>query len=512
MRMARDFEALEGPDLAGFVELIASMGDLSDQEGSAPTLAEGDDVVRLMTIHQAKGLEFPVVVLAGLGSDVFHGETPDVVVGDDGRMAVFLKGSKRENYEAYDLSWGPGAEVVAQGRERENEEDVRLLYVAMTRAQQRLILIGARPVGERLDGSRIGRTIVGLGLQGLPAEGESATLDGLDAVIASIPVVGSGAPPAPARAQMEAGGAPDGEDRGMSAELPSEPLSKSPRESGPESLPEFLVAAPRAGVPHHLSFSALAAYQRCPRRFYLERMLGLDREGIERGDDDEADDAPPPGDLLLDPDERQTGRDVGLLTHALLERLPVGDGPPAEESVRREADAWLLQTGVELSPADVERAVALTLAFWKMPAAGTWSHPAAAREAHFFFARGDALLSGVMDLVLRDDECWRIIDYKTNALAGRAPAELMSSYELQAIVYCLAALLAGAPAVQMDFVFLEDPAEPQTRRFGRGDIPRLESSLDGVLGDLGRREFPARTSEECARCPVAWVCAAVARP
>ncbi len=65
--MADDFEALQGPDLAGFVAVIQSLGDLSDREGSAPTLAEGENVVRVMTVHQAKGLEFPVVVLAGLG-------------------------------------------------------------------------------------------------------------------------------------------------------------------------------------------------------------------------------------------------------------------------------------------------------------------------------------------------------------------------------------------------------------------------------------------------------------
>ena len=95
IRMAAEFEALEGPDLAGFVGLIGSMGDLGDDEGNAPSLAEGEDVVRVMTVHQAKGLEFPVVVLAGLGSDAWQESPGEFIVAGDGRMAAFLKGATK---------------------------------------------------------------------------------------------------------------------------------------------------------------------------------------------------------------------------------------------------------------------------------------------------------------------------------------------------------------------------------------------------------------------------------
>jgi hypothetical protein len=66
MRMASQFRGGGGPDLAGFVNLLESMDDLSDREGSA-TLAEGEDVNRIMT-PPGQGSEFPVVLLAGLGS------------------------------------------------------------------------------------------------------------------------------------------------------------------------------------------------------------------------------------------------------------------------------------------------------------------------------------------------------------------------------------------------------------------------------------------------------------
>src|SRR5216684_317277 len=50
-----------------FIERIEALTRVSEREGDAPTHAESADVVRLMTIHQAKGLEFPVVVLPDLG-------------------------------------------------------------------------------------------------------------------------------------------------------------------------------------------------------------------------------------------------------------------------------------------------------------------------------------------------------------------------------------------------------------------------------------------------------------
>jgi ATP-dependent helicase/nuclease subunit A len=487
MRMADDFEALEGPDLAGFVKLLQSMGDLSDREGSAPTLAEGEDVVRVMTIHQAKGLEFPVVILAGLGSDVPRGSSSEFVIGDDGRMGVFLKGSQRKNYESHDLCWGPAAEIVFSERAREREEDVRLLYVAMTRAKERLVLVGARPGGEKPENCRIGRIVTALGRQDLPEEGEMIPLGGLDAVVVGV-------------ASLLAGT----ERRSRHARAPA-------IDDGIlDVCPQFLETAPRDYVPRRLSFSALATYQRCPMQFYLERVLGL----TLRPEGPVAEDAGPPAaeEVLLDSDEQHSGREVGLLVHALLERSPPEEGPPTADSLRPAARRSLLETGARLSSADLERALLLTQRFWDSPFSDKRSAASAMREAPFAFAHGDIVISGVMDLIWREDDAWHIVDYKTNALEGRSTAEAASGYQMQAVLYCLAALRAGAPAAQMDFLFLERPAEPVTVRFGRDEVSRMEGLLDEALHGLRHGEFPVCAGEACSWCPVADVCTNMARP
>lgn len=506
MRMADDYETLRGPDLAGFVELIRSMGDLSDTEGSAPTLAEGEDVVRVMTVHQSKGLEFPVVVLAGLGSGVQSGRAGEVVVGDDGRVGVFLKGSKHESHETYDLSWGPAVEILEESRAKDQEEDIRLLYVAMTRAQQRLLLVGATSVDGKLDRCRMGRIIGALGLDHAPGEGESVPLQGVDAVVSGV------GPITTETADSLRGGGGLVSERLRAAESDEEPAAESDEETpaaGAASMPEFLDTVSRSVMPRQVSFSALAAYQRCPRMFYLERVLGLGDRPVEGAEDE--DDASS-GETLLDDDERRHGREVGLLVHALLERTAARAQPPSEETLRSLIDDWLAREGSSLAAAGRERAVALARAFWASPVATLLAQPGAEREVDFFFEQDGIIVRGVMDLLRRDRESWYIVDYKTNALKGRSPADLAVAYDLQATVYCLAALRAGAPAVRLDFVFLEQPETPVTVWHDRGDADLLEGCLDEVLEGLRKGEFAPTRGKACGICTVASVCAAMACP
>ena len=67
MRLGREYERAEGRDLRGFLAYAAAQDLAEAREGEAALESEGLDAVRLMTIHRAKGLEFPVVCVADLG-------------------------------------------------------------------------------------------------------------------------------------------------------------------------------------------------------------------------------------------------------------------------------------------------------------------------------------------------------------------------------------------------------------------------------------------------------------
>jgi hypothetical protein len=115
-----------------------------------------------------------------------------------------------------------------------------------------------------------------------------------------------------------------------------------------------------------------------------------------------------------------------------------------------------------------------------------------------------------MDLVWQRDGAWHIVDYKTNALRGRAPVEVATGYELQGAVYALAALRAGAESVHMDFLFLERPDAPVTLSFDPGDERRLRSLLECELERMRSGDFSARPGDECPLCPVAALCSEMA--
>ncbi len=139
----RASRAAHGPDLRGFLELVAPAGLARSsageaRESEAPVEGEALDAVRLMTIHRAKGLEFDVVCVADLGRGP-RWRAELMRVGRDGRFGLRLSEpgtGKRESALDYR----------ALGEERqaaEADEERRLFYVAMTRARERLILSGA---------------------------------------------------------------------------------------------------------------------------------------------------------------------------------------------------------------------------------------------------------------------------------------------------------------------------------------------------------------------------------
>ena len=136
VEQARQFEDGGPESLRSFLEwLERRAGDaILDSEGAS--LDDDEDAVRVLTIHAAKGLEFPIVFLAGLGAPPVN-TTP--VFGhdrNDGRIAVTIGAVSR----SAQFKLGPVDEVNAHEKAHADAERARLLYVAATRARDHLIV------------------------------------------------------------------------------------------------------------------------------------------------------------------------------------------------------------------------------------------------------------------------------------------------------------------------------------------------------------------------------------
>ena len=135
--IARDFEKLGITDLHGFLERLKLLIEEEEREGQATTQLTAD-AVEIMTIHAAKGLEFPVVILPNLDRRATRYDQEPFV--DDLLGIGFKPANPDKNYEQSD----PGTTQLMRERARNKREaeEQRLFYVATTRARNRLILSG----------------------------------------------------------------------------------------------------------------------------------------------------------------------------------------------------------------------------------------------------------------------------------------------------------------------------------------------------------------------------------
>lgn len=135
----------------GVAEFVAYL-DALENAGSEPevTLSVGADVVRVMSIHASKGLEFPVVFLAAAGNDLtrMRGRSNPIADADYGLGLRFYDHARRATIESPTFRTARLAEA-----QREQDEELRLLYVATTRARELLCVVGHH-AADKLDAVR----------------------------------------------------------------------------------------------------------------------------------------------------------------------------------------------------------------------------------------------------------------------------------------------------------------------------------------------------------------------
>ncbi|MEH7375349.1 helicase-exonuclease AddAB subunit AddA [Neobacillus drentensis] len=134
---ARQYEQTSFRGLFRFLRFIERMIERGDDLGAARALGEQEDVVRIMTIHSSKGLEFPVVFMAGMARTFNMADVrkPYMLDKEYGFASKYVNAEKRISY--------PSLPQIAFKRKKKMEmlaEEMRVLYVAMTRAKEKLYL------------------------------------------------------------------------------------------------------------------------------------------------------------------------------------------------------------------------------------------------------------------------------------------------------------------------------------------------------------------------------------
>lgn len=359
LNAALTFETDEHPSLQRFIDWF----DRGEVEIVRDAAAAGD-MLRLLTVHGAKGLQAPIVILADACIDPDAGNRADALTWND---LPILPPRKAERQGAI-------GEAAAAAALEEREEHWRLLYVALTRAEEKLIVAGS--LGPR-------------------AKGEVKPESWFAAVEGAMSDLG---------AQWE----PDalwGEVRRWRGSEQLAPRKAEPEpvaESRADSAPAWL----RAPAP---------AEARPPRPLAPSAQV----------EDDMPD--PPPSPAMRAAAER------GRLLHALFERLP--DVEP--EKRRAAAGRWLEQQGVA-APDERADMAGQALRVIEEPDFADMFSPGALAEAPIAAVVGEAVIAGTVDRLCIGPDMVQIVDFKTGRVAPLGVDDLPIAHVRQMAAYAAA--------------------------------------------------------------------------
>ena len=417
---AENFDATVSGSLTRFLAYAEHMRARGDGD-SAHLLGEGDDVVRLMTIHKSKGLEFPVV-FGALTARSFRGAPG----GEPLRAHRELGLGMHYVDERLRTRREPLSYIAIGERERREDaaEELRLLYVLLTRARRRLILVGSlRSAAARLPlfaamGAWPSAAVSHLQLMlGALAEAERAGEPPVANVVVhalnelSAPVARQARPEATAlldEALREKGTA----DEGMAWVYPHLLDSERPvkltasgllREAeGPRELPQL------AERPKFMQEAGLtgaergSAYHRALQMLDLAPLRGLSAEALTAA--------------------------IRAQLDALRRQNRVTEAERAAVQPRRLARFFAGETGERLlRSATVRREWPFNVRMRVEEALGDSAH---ARYG------GDVLVQGTVDCCFVEDGAWVLLDYKTDATRDREA--LVRHYQKQLAIYALA--------------------------------------------------------------------------
>ncbi len=470
-RLARSYEELRGPDVEGFVRFVREQEAVGAKELEAVAEEEGADAVRLLTIHAAKGLEFKVVVVADASRERAAPAPDEIIALSDGRFGFrMVDPVSSGRHSVFDYE-----EVRVAREAEERAERLRLYYVAMTRAIDRLIVSGAADLEQPGETTPIGWVL--------------GRIDAAEELAAS----GRGAGRARARAT-----------RGCScASTATGPRPKpSPRSSSRRTASSR--CSPRC--PRRRS-RRLCLFRRSRRsRPRRSTRCAASRTARSRSSSAARSATTPSASRGCSPRTRAS-------------RFPVSRGSPRPRSATPSTGCSSWSTSTRPPPPDFEqvrswypavtdeelaRIAGFVEAYCASPlAARIAALDGAAPERPFAFEHDGVLLRGRLDVLHRDGPRALVLDYKTNVLGDASPAELIErDYRLQRLVYALVCFRAGAEEVEVVYAFLERPDAVVSTTFTLADLPALEAGLSEAIAAIQAGDFRPTPSEfTCAGCP-----------
>lgn len=451
-RLAQQYCQTKQASLAEWLQNVKDLRASSSKEPAATVQA--DDALQIMTIHNSKGLEFDLVILPQLDKSV-HGDTASIkyLPGKEGEQG--LLGIKVPDKEMQMQKSGVYELAKARDSELEEEESRRLLYVAMTRAQKQLLMVGT-VAEEKLPEAVIGLPSANGWWQQLQAVYEVDW----DKQESSCPWI---------RLLCAAALSPAVAQQGEQQQLALEPLALAP-------LPAYAACGRTC-----FTASALQTYLHCQRQYYYQQVLAVpELEQTVAGEQAHELPASVTGSIVHKALELYNGYNAEAVFAIALDEFAPGAAATQAKSM---FDAYISSDLYKALPKKQKRELEFVQPLQQELAA-----------------------EGVIDLLAFDEaDNMIIVDYKTGT--PPEPDEVKLGYAYQLALYKDAAekLYPGKRVVCAELHFLQNMSVWQLP-LDKSYLQEAVELCEEISGKGEEDDFACICNESCAYCHYAYLC------
>ncbi|MCL5773806.1 MAG: UvrD-helicase domain-containing protein [Firmicutes bacterium] len=463
LEIVENFEEKGFYSLSEFIKLLENIQSADVQIGEAAVETEEGDAVKIMSIHQAKGLEFPVVIVADI-SKLMRKDVPSIFLTEDSRILSKIKNEISDEFEE------PGSYNSYKENEKSEivKEEKRIFYVACTRAKEHLILSGVLP-DKKYEKPNSFYFWVNKYLGEFLKVGEKEIEQGVKISVSKIDELKEAEVPEAGFAWIDA----VKEERPLEISSVEEKVLKEKWDPVISSVSKPLPAPARMDT---FSVTDLLEFKRCPYRFNLSVRLNLPLEvWVER--------------------EEEEGLKIGTSLHQVMEGIDFkGDTLKSLERILREME---LERDEET---EIRRQVNNFLGsplFDEVREAEILY-----RELPFSMKVNSVTINGKFDLLARlKGGRWVLLDYKTHDISKEEALEEAKNYAIQIELYGLAVYLREGKLPEKNILyFLASDTQAEIKLPSEKEIAdNLHKIVSGINDGIGSDE--PLVSEKCSQCP-----------